>query len=170
MEQYDVCAVMRSRLSSTGLYTVDGTTLVDAELAAYAAGFQMVLDAYSELAREAMLQTAEDYGITMREALVGYSLPHLQMATRRQLLLDRLAMSSNAYTVGDLERALRSVGVVAAITERPEERSITVTVTNVSQVQPKTQAAVKARAELFLPAHLRIEYDFSQVPNLVAEN
>ncbi len=165
MESYDVLAVMRSRLAATGLYTADGTTLVDSELSAYAAGFQLVLDDYTELAREAMVQTAETYGITLREAVLGLALPHLTMETRRELLLARLAVGCNDCNVEAVERALQSVGVTAEITEQPEEGAITVTVTGASQVQPRTQAALKERMALFLPAHLLVNYDFSQVPN-----
>lgn len=169
MEQYDVLAVMKKRLSETGLYTVDGSTLVDGELAAYAAGFSPLFAAYGEVAKEAMLLTAEDWGFACWEGLLGSALRHLTVEDRRQMLLARLAMTERDGTVAGLTAGLLAFGVGATITEDPDNDAITVTVTDVSKVQPKTQAAVKERAAQVLPAHLAVTYDFSQVPNLFVE-
>ncbi|MDD5952707.1 MAG: hypothetical protein PUC32_03515 [Oscillospiraceae bacterium] len=170
MEPYDVLTGMKNRLRETGLYTLDGTTLVDAELAAYAAGFAPLMASYDELCRELMVQTAESYGIDQREMLLGNGFLYLPLETRRQMLLARLAMSGNDYTADALQRALDSVGIVSTITEQPSSDSILVKVTDVSRVSSKTQAAVKALAEQFLPAHLCIAYDFSAVPILAVDS
>lgn len=163
MERYDVLDVMGRRLRETGLYTVDGTTLVDAELQAYAAGFQPVMEAYEELERELSIRTATDYGLTLREALVGQWAPHLSVAERRRMLLARLSIGSNDHTVPALERALDSVGIIAQIKENPAEDSITVVVTDVSRLQNPTAEMIQSLAGQFLPAHLLIEYDLSKV-------
>ena len=163
MERYAILDVMRRRLRETGLYTVDGTTLVDAELQAYAAGFQPVMEAYEALERELSVETAVDYGLTMRESLVGLETAHLPLAERRRMLLERMSIGCNDHTAAALERALDSLGITAKLEEHPEKDSITVVVEDISRLREPTEAAVKALAAQFLPAHLLIEYDFSQV-------
>ena len=63
----------------------------------------------------------------------------------------------------ELERALDSLGITAKLEEHPEKDSITVVVEDISRLREPTEAAAKALAAQFLPAHLLIEYDFSQV-------
>lgn len=61
------------------------------------------------------------------------------------------------------------MGIVATITEQPAEQAITVVVTDAVRVVEKTQAAVRTLAELVLPAHLSVCYDFTSVPYLQAD-
>ena len=58
MERYDSLANLKDCLAQTGIYTLDGTTLVDVELSAYAAGLELALDAYEELLGELFVETA----------------------------------------------------------------------------------------------------------------
>lgn len=162
MERYDVLAVMQKRLRETGLYKLDGTTMADAELKAYAAGFQIVMDAYETLAGELMVKTAESFGLTLREGLIGLTLSHLPLEQRRGQLLQNLSVCGNDYTVAAIEKALDGVGITARITERPDDNAITVMVTDLSRTGAESQSAVEALAELYLPAHLHVTYDFSQ--------
>ncbi len=163
MERYDILKAMRARLRETGVYQADGSTLIDAELAAYAAGFRLVLDAYEQLQREMLVQTASDYGLVLREQLTGYSFSHLETPQRRQMLLGCLSVGPEDHTTAALERALDSVGITATITEHPAERAITVTVTDVSRLRQQTTYAVQSLAAPWMPAHLLVTYDCSAV-------
>lgn len=169
MERYDSLANLKDCLAQTGIYTLDGTTLVDVELSAYAAGLELALDAYEELLGELFVETAETYGLSCWENALGCSFSHVSLAKRRKMLLGQLAVSENDYTVSCLEQALDSVGIVATITEQPAEQAITVVVTDAVRVVEKTQAAVRTLAELVLPAHLSVRYDFTSVPYLQAD-
>ena len=160
MERYDSLANLKDCLAQTGIYTLDGTTLVDVELSAYAAGLKLVLDAYEELLGELFVETAETYGLSCWENALGCSFSHVSLAKRRKMLLGQLAVSENDYTVSCLEQALDSVGIVA---------TITVVITDAVRVVEKTQAAVRTLAELVLPAHLSVRYDFTSVPYLQAD-
>lgn len=163
MEGYDVLAAMKSCLRKTGIYKLDGTTLVDVELAAYGAGFQLILDAYQILAKEIAVQMAESFGLTMREALIAQSFSHLPLERRRVQLLQNLAVSNDDYTISAMEQQLDSLGITAHITERTADNTITVTVTDISRLAVQSQPAVQTLAEIYLPAHLYVTYDFSQV-------
>lgn len=163
MEQYDVLAAMESCLRKTGIYKLDGTTLVDAELAAYGAGFQFILDDYQILAKEIAVQTAESFGLTMREALIEQSFSHLPLEKRREQLLQNLAVGNDDYTVSAMEQQLDSLGITAHITERTADNAITVTVTDISRLAVQSRSVVQALAKIYLPAHLYVTYDFSQV-------
>ena len=156
MENYDPLAAMRRRLRETGVYKADGTTLVDAELAAYQAGLQPVLEAYETLWRELFVRTAETYGLENKEHLVECSKGNISLARRRAMLLHHLS-------VGELESALACVGITATIEEVPEEGKLSVVVTDLSEMAEPTEENAAAMAERFLPVHLTAEFDFSEI-------
>ncbi len=59
----DVLTMLREKLDGCGLYDLQQGTVVYAELAAYAAGLQMIYDQLEELERELFITTAEDRGL-----------------------------------------------------------------------------------------------------------
>ena len=163
MEHYRPLDVMRRRLRETGVYKADGTTLVDAELAAYQAGLQPVLEAYETLWRELFVSTAESFGIENKEHLVGCAKGDVSLARRREMLLHHLSVGESDFTVRSLESALACVGITATIAEVPQEGKLRVVVTDLSGMAEPTQENARALAERFLPVHLAVEYDFSAV-------
>ena len=163
MENYDPLAAMRRRLRETGVYKADGTTLVDAELAAYQAGLQPVLEAYETLWRELFVRTAETYGLENKEHLVECSKGNISLARRRAMLLHHLSVGESDFTVEALESALACVGITATIEEVPEEGKLSVVVTDLSEMAEPTEENAAAMAERFLPVHLTAEFDFSEI-------
>lgn len=158
---YPILQSLQKRLQETGVYRADGTTLVDCELSSYAAAFQPVLNQYDELLRELALETAESYGLTMREQLVGRSFAHLPLEVRRESIRACLSVRPGDCTKESLERLLSSVGIVCTITEEPETASLLVTVTDVSNLLNPTQTSVQEIVLQYLPAHRLIRWDFS---------
>lgn len=163
LQPYDFLAVMRRRLAETGLYTPDGTTLADCELAAYAVGMTLLLQQMQELERELFLPTAQDWGLTLWEGTIGVCRHHLDAAQRRSLLLAYLAVSPADCTAVALERQLDSLGITAQVTEQMSAGVVTVAVTDVSRLANPSEEAVQALAKRFLPLHLTINWDFSAV-------
>ena len=62
---------LRDALRPLGIYKLEKGTLVYAELAAYAAGLDLLEDGLDELEREAFLPTAQGEGISRREEIYG---------------------------------------------------------------------------------------------------
>ena len=49
---------MSGKLKFIGLYSLNGSTLIDAELEAYAVGLNLIADSLAELENEVFIQTA----------------------------------------------------------------------------------------------------------------
>lgn len=144
---------MRDLLSPLGLYALDGQSMVDAELYSYAEGLQMAEDALRELEREIRIDTAEDYGLVLREAALGLAQSALPLAERRARLLYHLGDLRQDFTPAGMERALQSMGFSAALCERDTDRSLTLSVQPGLPLQQ--YAALIAAADRLLPAHLQ---------------
>ena len=67
---------LRDALRPLGIYKLEKGTLVYAELAAYAAGLDLLEDGLDELEREAFLPTAQGEGISRREEIYGKPKPY----------------------------------------------------------------------------------------------
>ncbi|MCD8025632.1 MAG: hypothetical protein LUF33_01500 [Clostridiales bacterium] len=62
---------MKSKLLPLGLYTIEDGSNLYAELKAYAAGLDSVFENLDTMLREYFIDTAQTYGITEREKLIG---------------------------------------------------------------------------------------------------
>ena len=71
MTSYDT---MASALRETGLYALSGETLVDAELAAYAAALDVLCERLEALQKDSFLCTAGEEGIS-RSSACRYRVP-----------------------------------------------------------------------------------------------
>ena len=80
---------LRDALRPLGIYKLEKGTLVYAELAAYAAGLDLLEDGLDELEREAFLPTAQGEGISRREEIYGKPKTLLPLRERREMLLYR---------------------------------------------------------------------------------
>ena len=97
MTSYDT---MASALRETGLYALSGETLVDAELAAYAAALDVLCERLEALQKDSFLCTAGEEGISRWEALFGLQIQG-SLEERRKVLLQCGAVHSNSNTCGD---------------------------------------------------------------------
>ena len=136
---------LRDALRPLGIYKLEKGTLVYAELAAYAAGLDLLEDGLDELEREAFLPTAQGEGISMRE--------------RREMLLYRGAINNRNNTREDLERALVACGLRAQVKENLDGASIYINCFDFLE-DFQGQEEIKAAAKEFLPCHLEAEFDF----------
>lgn len=97
MTSYDT---MASALHETGLYALSGETLVDAELAAYAAALDVLYERLEVLQKDSFLCTAGEEGLSRWEALFGLQIQG-SLEERRKALLQCGAVHSNSNTCGD---------------------------------------------------------------------
>ncbi len=146
-------------LRPLGLYSLEGGTLVDAELAAYGAGFALVEAQLGALERECFLQTAEDYGLSLREAAMQLFLrPQNTVEKRRELLLYRLAVAPNDYNFAGMTGSVRAAGLNAQIVEDIANERIRIVedgyIGNFEDMD-----AVKEEVRRMLPAHLEADFE-----------
>lgn len=150
---------MRQKLLPLGLYSLDGTTIVDAELAAYAAGLDMIAQNLDTLEKECYIQTAGDFGISLKEKLSGLEKSAASLESRRDMLLSRNAVTPNDYNRQSMERALIAVGIRASITERIPEQTVYINCIELLTNFISREQTINAAQE-FLPAHLLYDFDF----------
>lgn len=161
---------MVSSMKATGIYTLNGTTQVDRELQAYAAGLDMACDALTELQRESYVATASDYGLFNRESMLRIGAAG-DAQERRSRILKRCAITPNSFTRSDMEYALAVPGVDAEVCECITEKTIYV---NCKDADAKSEQglSIQKATKLFLPAHLNAELDFRSISwnNIDGEN
>ena len=108
-------------LRPLGLYALGRGSLIDAELAAYDVGFEIIESAAGELESAAHPQTASGWALRLHEEAVG--LPDrtgVDEHLRRELILRRLAWPFPATRAGT-EEALASCGLIdPRIEETPD--------------------------------------------------
>lgn len=95
---------MKQRLEETGLYTVSDSSLIGAELAAYAAGLDPVFAALEEWRRECFIATAEGDGLQCREDLLRRLNLLTTVAGRRAALLKALSVTASDNTRAGMEK------------------------------------------------------------------
>lgn len=152
---------MKKELRATGLYALSGATLVDAELASYAAGLQPVSDAIEELQRELFVQTASGYGLSLRERLFLLGAEGDE-AQRRAAVTALGAVTPRGFLRESIQKTLCGAGVLCEICEKPEEQTVYLNMgTQADTTQEQTQKIETAKR--FLPAHLGAELDFRSI-------
>lgn len=150
-------------LRPLGLYRLDGTTLVDAELSAYGAGFAFVEQALEELSRECFIQTAEGYGLSLREEAMQLLLrPDGGEEKRRTLLLYRLAVAPTDYNVRGMVSSLRAAGLNALIVEDFVSKRLRI-VENGFIGSYQEIDSIKDDVRRMLPAHLEADFDMGSM-------
>lgn len=152
---------MRKQMSATGLYALSGTTLVDAELRAYAAGLAAAAAAVEELQREMFVQTAESYGLALRERL--FALPAQEDTARRRAALAALgAVTPRGFTRKAIEETLCGVGILCELCENTQDRLVYLNMLSEGDAQQARTQKAEAAGK-FLPANLGAELDFRSI-------
>ena len=150
---------MLGKIKDIGLYACTGSTLVEAELKAYASGLELLCQALWELERESFVLTASEEGLELRERVCGGLRDFLPLEDRREMLLYRMAVTGNDYTAKGLEQALLAVGIRSAISGTAEG-SVYINVLGTTGERQKSQEEIQAAAAEFLPAHAEWAFDF----------
>lgn len=155
----DTLESMKNQLAPTGLYRLNGTTLVDFELAAYAEGLNPVCGELLTLQLESYAATAAGYGLREKER--AFALPPSGDAqARREALLKLCAVLPGTCTKAGLESALSAFGLSVTLEEDPANAKIIAHFLS-APACGKTEAQKKL--EIFFPAHLTVESDFTGV-------
>lgn len=150
---------LRDALRPLGIYRLEEGTLVYAELAAYAAGLDLLEEGLDQLEREAFLSTAQGEGILKREEIYGKPKTLLPLQERREMLLYRGAVNNRNNTKADLERALVACGLRATVKENLDGGTIYINCFDFLE-NFQGQEEIKEAAKEFLPCHLEAVFDF----------
>lgn len=154
---------LQQKLRPLNLYSLTGETLVDAELKAYAKGLDILQTKLDTLEREIFINTAQTFGLALRERLFGRVKNSVSLENRRNMLNFRDSITANYFTKNDIQNALAACGLNTQITEYFDgERIYIRCLSLLDNFSSKSEAI--AAAQEFLPAHLQSEFDFRNLP------
>lgn len=153
---------MKSKLKPLSIYDLSDSSLISAELAAYAEGLDTLYNISEEIEKECFINTAEDYGLSLREKMYSSIKSSLTLVQRREMLLYRYSITSNDFNKESIEKALVVAGINGYIIEAPSKDKIYINCLELFDTMV-TNAMAQAEAEKYLPAHLSYDFDFRQL-------
>ncbi len=156
-------------MRSLGVFRLDGSTVVDMELASYQRVLEEAGQAIDQLLRRLFIATADEAALAKWERLLAIPFrPGAGIAARRALILARLAATATAATPDGIAAALRGGGLEARITERFGEQALDIQclgfLGDLGDIQD-----VKDYAERMLPVHLLWNFDHGSLTWTVFE-
>jgi uncharacterized protein YmfQ (DUF2313 family) len=156
MGAYDT---MKRALISSGIYALGGSTAVDFELQAYAAGIDPAYDEVEAVQTESFLPTASGSGLESAERLLGLS-PSGSAQQRQAAVCALLAVTSNSFTKTALEAEFAAFGLNVRLEENPAAQKIVI---HFLKEPPCGRTQAQSLLEKICPAHLTAVSDFSTV-------
>lgn len=151
---------MKQKLRPLGFYDLNDDSLISAELSAYAVVLDEISATLAEIERECFVNTAESYGLGMRERMLGPEQSEKSVEERRNQLLYRSAITANDFTKSSLEKALLAAGLDGSVVEYPAQNSVHINCSGLINSN-LDKAAAQKMVEEFLPAHLECIFNFS---------
>ena len=150
---------MMRKLEPLGIYDLSDNTNIKNELQAYGYVLNVHRQNMEELLSESFISSAEDYGLEIREKVIGDAKSSYPLEKRREMLTLRKGFNENDFTKESLKKFLRSFGVTSyRIVEIPTQRSVSVCI---GGSYPDSEAKwIENQIKQVLPAHLRINVYF----------
>lgn len=149
---------MKEHLSKVRVYDDDAVVL-GWELKAYAAEVERLYTELREMFRERFISTAQDMGLSAYEKIFGPVREDETAEERRRLLLLRLNLGNNDFTVGGFKKALDSFGLSYTISEFPAIGRMNVLAT--TDYSTAEQAWIKNEVSKIVPAHIEFQLSFN---------
>ena len=147
---------MSDILSATGLYNAERNSLLFAELKAYAEGLDMVFDELEEMLRECFVETAESYGLTLRETWLKRYNPDRTLETRRNAIKSALSVSQSDYTYSGMRKIRDSFNLHGDFNAYTSPMKVTFTCTDtLTNTQKNT---LEKQMKRFMPCWLEFEF------------
>lgn len=146
-------------LSPLGLYNLDENSLVGKEIEVYEIEIERVKETLKSLLKEYFINTATDYGLTLKEKLFGSVKTDLSLENRKKILLSRYSRESYGFNRESVEKSLMSAGIEGYVVENPQNNSLYVNCLNRFDTTI-TEEMVENIVLKIIPAHLSVDFDF----------
>lgn len=143
---------MRKVLSGTGAYALDGNSMVDMELEAYAAGFRIVEDSLSQLEEDMFAMTAGPEQLGVWERLYRRQASWAGPELRRKGVAAALSFRGGPVLARDMEGILAAAGIKGSAGMQDGKLVITVT-----EYQGVTETEAVRLLGRLIPLHVRWE-------------
>lgn len=146
---------MKQKLLPLNLYSVSSNSNLSAELLAYAEGLDILFDNLDTMMRECYISTAESYGITEREKLIGAERSEYSIAKRRDMLKNREQTLGLSCTPEAFNMMLKSYGLSDfTMTEKFAQQEVVINVYD--SLSNEIKNWINERVEADFPSHLKI--------------
>lgn len=156
MESYDS---MKTKLDALGLYNIEENSNIYAELKSYAAALDEMFAILETMLKELFIDTAEDYGISSREILLGREKDGFSLDKRREMLKIYEQMMGGRCTPEAFDMILRGYGLTEfEIVEGAVHNRMNININD--SVSAELKKTVQERIAADFPSHLTVTVNF----------
>lgn len=146
-------------LEPLNIYNLHEQNETSNEILTYSTPLQQLNNQIDELINEAFIQTANNYGLQLKEELLFLDInPNTSLDIRRNKILHALLTNPDNFTKNGIINSLKSTGFYSEITENYSEESITISQQN-KDVKLNNITKIKNAALKILPAHLDVIFN-----------
>lgn len=145
---------MTDKLSALEIYNITDESNIKTELKVYAEALERHRNNIDEVLRECFITSACDYGLELREKVVGDIKTQYSLSKRREMLSIRKGFNETDFSVNDIGKFIRGLGVTEFnISENPAQNVMSVCI---GGSYPDSEAKwIKKQIQEILPAHLQ---------------
>ncbi len=157
-----ILANLNKKLRTLGIYNLDDPdSNIALELKVYASELERLKENTVEMLNECFVESASGYGLSNLEEIFSEVRSDLSAETRRQMLLKRISLNNNDFTLDGIKKALESFNLEYTISEYPSyNRLVIIADTNYTIAQKEW---IKAEVEKIVPSHLELSLVFNSL-------
>lgn len=157
-----ILANLNKKLSGLEIYNLDDPdSNIALELEVYATELERLTEDTAQMLDECFVESASDYGLSNLEEIFGTARDDLSTESRRQMLLKRMSLNNNDFTLDGIQKALESFNLEYTISEYPSyNRLVIIADTNYTIAQKEW---IKAEVEKIIPSHLEFSLVFNSL-------
>lgn len=150
---------LKNLLQPLGIYTFRSGSISGSEIESIGAALDGVSAAVEEGGREALVPTAEDWGLSLMEALFAKKPAAPTLELRRAAIAAMTQVSGDGFTAEAINRALGGCGIKAVVTETDETGCVRVTFPDTVGVPAEFEQIAGIILDI-IPCHLETEFYF----------
>ena len=151
---------IKQKLRPLGLYNLDYSSLIHAELTAYSVVLDEIKRQLEKIEKERFIATAENFGLSTRERTFGAEQTEKSIENRRNILLYRSAICPTDFNKSRLKELMKIAGITCNIVEYPEQNALYIACFELNDPSADKNA-LQRMVEEFLPAHLEYTFEFT---------
>lgn len=142
-------------ISKFKIYDVE-SPVTKGELKACNTGFQLLRDYMDEMIRECFVQTATDYGLTIKEHYFDSIPRNNTIQERRDMLLNILSVDYNDFNLEGVKKFLNYYPISYTITEHHDSYLVVINIVKDTWIEENFDF-MQETVNKFFPAHIRIQ-------------
>lgn len=157
----DTFEQMKNMLLPLGIYTVENGSAVYSELCAYAVGINLVKAQIESLKKEGFVQTAETFGLSLRENMLEIT-PLSTTQQRRQAIKHCLSLVRGQWIKSETDSVVQGFTFGVSIVETFASSRLTLTFADSANATRENLSTVLKATRKTLPAQLEVFSNIAQ--------